>query len=151
MTQKTEREAFEAHPQFKYMDFDRDKDAWGRGKYKHSHIQALWEGWQSRARVGKGEVANALQECLDSCDGVEINPSNYNHDDVCNLNNKYVEMFGYIEKAIAALSAQAKPVEVGVLVDVMNKVIYNLREGECWRKECAQAILARYNVSEKGE
>lgn len=48
-------------------------------------------------------------------------------------------------------SEQAKPIEVGELFDVMNKVIYNLREGECWRKECAQAILARYNVSEKGE
>ena len=46
-----ERRRFETHPQFAYLEFDRDTDAWGRGKYRHSHVQALWEGWSARAAV----------------------------------------------------------------------------------------------------
>lgn len=39
------REAFEAIPRYAHLDFSRDKDAWGREKYAHSHIQALYDGF----------------------------------------------------------------------------------------------------------
>ncbi|NDG18429.1 MAG: hypothetical protein EB117_09175 [Betaproteobacteria bacterium] len=51
------REAFEAHPRYKHIDFTRDKDAWGRGKYMHSHVQALFEGFC------EGAAWSAAQDC----------------------------------------------------------------------------------------
>ncbi len=42
-----DREAFESFPRFEYMDFTLEKDSWGRDKYIHSHIQALFDGWQA--------------------------------------------------------------------------------------------------------
>ena len=77
------REAFEAHPQFKYLEFDRDKDAWGRGKYKHSHIQALWEGYQaataSTEAKWRGLVEKLVEMAGQAADDLEseIN-ENYN-------------------------------------------------------------------------
>jgi hypothetical protein len=42
-----ERAAFvAAHSQ---LDCSEDKDAWGRPIFKHSHVQALWDGWLARA------------------------------------------------------------------------------------------------------
>lgn len=30
----------------------KDKDAWGRPKYAHSHVQAMWEGY-AKAKLGR--------------------------------------------------------------------------------------------------
>lgn len=46
-----------------------------------------------------------LQGGIDNYDGCEINPSNYRHDDACNLNNGYVGLFQAIEAALAAIRA----------------------------------------------
>lgn len=42
-----EREAFKAA--HAHLELDEDLDAWHRRKFKHSHVQAMWEGWQKRA------------------------------------------------------------------------------------------------------
>lgn len=54
-----------------------------------------------------------LQGALDDHDGVEINPCNYNDDDVIGLNNGYVALFQSIEEAIKQLGAQPQAVAGG--------------------------------------
>lgn len=39
------RTAFLAWCKSRALDTETDKDAWGALQFKHSHIQALWEGW----------------------------------------------------------------------------------------------------------
>ncbi|MEI6283279.1 MAG: hypothetical protein WCP82_11305 [Alphaproteobacteria bacterium] len=56
-----------------------------------------------------GLVREILQGGLDNFDGVEINPSNYRHDDVRNLNDGYVGLFQTIEAALALLPAALPP------------------------------------------
>lgn len=56
------------------------------------------------ARVAIERARELFQAILDQ-DGREINPSNYNHDDVCHLNNGWVECFQIAEQGIEALSA----------------------------------------------
>lgn len=95
-----EREAFEANPQFKYMEFDRDRDAWGRGKYKHSHVQAIWEGWKARAAAVK-----QVQDALDTAfgDGIKFAES------VASTGNTEERPHDKFRKAINdALSGQAR-------------------------------------------
>ena len=41
------REEFEKLEMCKYLDLEMDKDAWDRPKYKHSHVQCLYEGYQA--------------------------------------------------------------------------------------------------------
>ena len=41
----TERERFEAH--YKHLDKTLSRDAWDREIYAHSHVEALWSGWQA--------------------------------------------------------------------------------------------------------
>lgn len=52
MTDKTdskEREKFKAaHP---HLELDEVPDAWGRPAFKHSHVEASWLGWKSRASL----------------------------------------------------------------------------------------------------
>jgi len=53
------------------------------------------------------EKTLSLIELIDAAlaefDGCEINPSNYNHDDACNLNNGYVGLFQTLEEVKAKL------------------------------------------------
>lgn len=44
-----ERRAFIAAQ--KHLDLTEDKDAWGRPKFIHSHIEAMWDGWKQRAAI----------------------------------------------------------------------------------------------------
>lgn len=53
------RREFEAHPKFKHLEFTRTEDAWGRGKYLHSHVQALFDGFQV------GQQSRTKPECVD--------------------------------------------------------------------------------------
>ena len=46
------------------------------------------------------DVRLELQGALDNCDGSEINPSNYSHDDACHLNDTFVELFRVVERAL---------------------------------------------------
>lgn len=39
-----DKEEFEAA--FKYLNFSCSEDAWGQLQYTHSHVHALWTGWQ---------------------------------------------------------------------------------------------------------
>jgi hypothetical protein len=50
-----ERAAFEAR--WSNLDFTTATDCWGRQKYVHSHIEALWDGWQARAAVAPSPSA----------------------------------------------------------------------------------------------
>jgi len=55
-----ERQAFEAH--YKHLDLTTEKDAWGRDRYKHQCVDAIWTGWQ----VGTlAERARAAAVCTD--------------------------------------------------------------------------------------
>ena len=65
------REEFETHPQFKYLEFDRDKDAWGRGKYKHSHIQALWEGYQAATATTEAKWRGLVEKLVEALASVK--------------------------------------------------------------------------------
>lgn len=58
-----------------------------------------------KARAERSIPRDALAEC----DGSEINPSNYGHDDVCNLNERYCAAFQVAERAIEALATLSPP------------------------------------------
>lgn len=48
MDKQTEsRSQFEEWATKRSLQLDKDKDAWGREKYKYHMIQALWDGWQA--------------------------------------------------------------------------------------------------------
>lgn len=51
----------------------------------------------------EARVADELTLALADADGAEINPSNYDHDDACHLNDGYVAAFQIAEQAIEAL------------------------------------------------
>ncbi len=65
----------------------------------------LFEALTNRLTAMEREVETAREAFGAIMDvGGEINPSNYNHDDVCALNGSYVEQFQIAEAALAALS-----------------------------------------------
>ena len=39
------RTAFIEWCKSRHLDSDEDRDAWGQRKFKHSHVEAMWEGW----------------------------------------------------------------------------------------------------------
>ena len=86
--------------------------------------------WQARARVGKGEVDLPLIDRIKDLI----------------MAWKVGENLHETAHAIAALSAQAKPVEVGELVEYLC-CNTNLFSNDI--EEAAQAILNKYNVTEK--
>lgn len=62
------KEQFENH--FKTLDFSKTKDAWGNQIYAHSHIQAMWEGWN--AAQGYIGVPEGWQPIETAPVGVEV-------------------------------------------------------------------------------
>lgn len=61
------RTAFLAWCKVRGLDADTDKDGWGRLKFKHSHIEAMWEGWfnaPSAAPVAVGSTGDAQAETI---------------------------------------------------------------------------------------
>lgn len=75
----------------------RDHCVWG---FEQGYLAALDS---TRGMVEALEKCRQLfQQILDQ-DGREINPSNYSHDDVCHLNNGWVECFQIAEEGIATL------------------------------------------------
>jgi hypothetical protein len=41
---------------FSHMELDKIKDAWGKEKYKHEHIESIWYGWQAaRQSISQSE------------------------------------------------------------------------------------------------
>ena len=62
------REKFETAYRGYGLDFDIDKDAWDRDIYKHSHIQALYEGFckgMEQARPSELRQAGVSSELFD--------------------------------------------------------------------------------------
>lgn len=55
-----------------------------------------------RAQVEALKIATEALEEISRQDG-EINPSNYDHDDACNLNDRFVESVFMAEKALARI------------------------------------------------
>lgn len=55
-----EREAFKSH--FKHLDFSEDLDAWGRPRFIHPDVEALWSGWQARAAMAQPSPAPELDQ-----------------------------------------------------------------------------------------
>lgn len=49
MTLPAERSLFKE--QFRHLDLEEVPDAWGRPMFKHSHVDAIWNGWRQRAAV----------------------------------------------------------------------------------------------------
>lgn len=37
--------------QFRHLDLEETTDAWGRPRFRHSHVDAMWTGWRQRAAV----------------------------------------------------------------------------------------------------
>jgi hypothetical protein len=54
-----ERELFKAN--HKHFDLTEDQDAWGRFKFKHSHIEAMFDGWKERAAIAAAPVAQSRE------------------------------------------------------------------------------------------
>ncbi len=56
------------------------------------------------AALSKAEKAEGLADAVwDAMETIhEINPSNYDHDDVCRLNNRSVEAHGILKQALSA-------------------------------------------------
>ena len=57
------KEQFENH--FKTLDFSKTKDAWGNQIYAHSHIQAMWEGWNAALTQPKADGFDEFVEMLE--------------------------------------------------------------------------------------
>ncbi|MCY1399781.1 hypothetical protein D9M71_148470 [compost metagenome] len=54
-----ERAAFCA--QYKHLDLSEKPDAWRRPQFLHSHVEALWSGWQARAALAQPSPAPELE------------------------------------------------------------------------------------------
>lgn len=50
------------------------------------------------------KVREALSLALSNNDGGEINSSNYNHDEVCDLNDRYVGLFMEVEQSLTIIN-----------------------------------------------
>jgi len=60
-----ERECFEAHLSIYRCDLSVEPDAWGRPRYVHSHIEAMWFAWQARAALeDQAATRKALSDLL---------------------------------------------------------------------------------------
>jgi hypothetical protein len=46
----------EFETKFSHMDLDKVKDAWGKEKYKHEHIESIWYGWQAARQSNQSNV-----------------------------------------------------------------------------------------------
>jgi hypothetical protein len=66
-----ERAAFEAAHQ--HLDLTMGPDAWGRPAYVHSHVEAMWAGWQARAAQSgqRGAPEQILAERKLTCEAIE--------------------------------------------------------------------------------
>lgn len=76
----------------------------------------VYSEWNTRAQPSAPadvveKMAQALRDIMD-LQG-EINPSNYDHDDVCKLNSSFVESWIIANAAIAAYEASLQPTEKG--------------------------------------
>ena len=58
-------------------------------------------GLAQQWRQGRQELVEALKAELEQADGCEINPANYDHADICHLNDGYVSLFEGVERALA--------------------------------------------------
>lgn len=162
MTQETEREAF---------DIINNK----LQSAKKSPVILSWDDAetikaalsQARARVGKGEDALShheleLQarlafeaECADSL--IDLSPAtklSANHDMPYADGETTVRWWGFRSGYDCGYNAaQAKPVEVGVLADIIQKAISNgMGSVESFKSQSVsaeKAILERFNVTEK--
>jgi hypothetical protein len=49
---------------FSHMELDKVKDAWGKERYKHEHIESIWYGWQAARQSSQSEpvAIEALKE-----------------------------------------------------------------------------------------
>jgi hypothetical protein len=63
MTDQTEREKFKVAHQ--HLDLAEDLDAWGRPKFKHSHVDAMHSGWQARAALDQPAAPGAVGETFE--------------------------------------------------------------------------------------
>ncbi|HTG56022.1 MAG TPA: hypothetical protein VL943_07140 [Niabella sp.] len=52
-----EQERKEFEKTFSHMELDKIKDAWGKEKYKHEHIESIWYGWQAARQSSQSEPA----------------------------------------------------------------------------------------------
>ncbi|MDR5756978.1 hypothetical protein [Caballeronia sp. LZ035] len=59
----TSRERFEAH--YKHLDMTLNRDAWDREIYAHSHVEAMWDGWQAAERSALERAAQICDENID--------------------------------------------------------------------------------------
>jgi hypothetical protein len=52
---ETEREAFiKAH---RHLDLTEISDAWGQPMFRHSHVEAIWDGWRARSAFDHAQQA----------------------------------------------------------------------------------------------
>ena len=66
MSTEAMREAFQKH--FHMVEFYQEQDAWGRWKYKHPHVQSLWDGWQAATANQEALIKAALDAAAEKCE-----------------------------------------------------------------------------------
>ena len=61
------RDAFEAW--VRHLDISTEQDGWQGLRYTHSHVQAMWEGWQAATLAERERMADSLaaKGFADSC------------------------------------------------------------------------------------
>ena len=55
----TTQDAFEAWA--RYLDISTEQDGWQGLRYTHSHVQAMWEGWQAATLAAKRQPLSVAQ------------------------------------------------------------------------------------------
>ena len=58
---KLRRPKFEEWCKRRSLDLTMDLDAWNRPKYKHSHIDAMWDGYNWACADASAELADATK------------------------------------------------------------------------------------------
>lgn len=98
---------------------------------------------QSRARVGKGDaIAEALVKAIECLHTAPIDIETHSFDPIATAESN-------IRYAISLLSTQAKPVEAGELAEVITIALPKTPSDKSIGLHVEQAILAKYNVTEK--
>lgn len=52
----------------RFIDTDEDKDAWGKRKFRHEHVESMWSGWFNAPTEAASVRDAALEEAVQACE-----------------------------------------------------------------------------------
>lgn len=163
MTEQTNdcRKEFEAHPQFKYLDFTRELDAWNRGKYVHSHVQALFEGYQAAYNRATPQTDKDLAKRLANHkfdtskyivlnDGLKRNPETLQYEKIdkpSSLTESDIEECPECNEKQAVWCSQftcaSCNIDFNAIGDKLERIVYPVRQpAKAWKREELVELVA---------